>query len=492
MLKKIILTILLTVLLTPSSIYASNDVSSLASNWFTKFSTKISYKYSTSKEISYFKWFSTQLNNLLAVKKFNDVQIKLIDDLIKLSNERVFKIKRTNEEKSEKIILKTNNLLSDFKYFSYNDERIFLENWIWYTYKFEQHLTFPKWTTIRKEDLIYNWIDSNKALVFLREDKALWFANTYTKIKLISDNIIYWIPDKYNFLKEVKNDKKKIYTETDKEFQNLKNITKELTDWKKESEKIKLIYNYVLENIEYPINYTLSDPTIFSWIDTLSKKIWVCEWYTKILLYMLNFAWINDIEVIRWFVIDAQDFPKVWHAWVKVRNKYFDPTFDDPVWQTSTRNFSQYKYYSLPKDLIYTNRYDYDKLPEELKTKSRDYIKSHIAWKTAPIVLKYKYSWYNILKPFILKLENWIKIDKKLDTTDLIKIMWSYNVDNFRFIKNWVTKTITNLKYYKVIDSNIETIVEQMDYNFSNKYLFKWKLDNWSYEYRLWYDVELK
>jgi len=65
-------------------------------------------------------------------------------------------------------------------------------------------------------------------------------------------------------MNEIKNDKKKSYSETDNQFQNLRNITKELTHRKKESEKIKIIYNYILENVEYPENYSLSDPKIFS------------------------------------------------------------------------------------------------------------------------------------------------------------------------------------------------------------------------------------
>lgn len=492
MFKKLILSLLITIFLIPTSIYANDEVSSLASNWFTTFSKKISYKYTQDKEVLYFEWFSTKLEDLLATKDFNEAQINLVNDLIKLSNERVFKIKRSLEENSAKIILRTNSLLSDFKYFSYNNEHIFLENWVWYTYKFDSHLTFPVWTEIRKEDLAYNWISTSTSLVFLREDNALWFANNYTKVKLISDNIIYWIPNKYNFLKEIKDDKKKSYSETDSNFVALKNITKQLTDWKKESEKIKIIYNYVLDNVEYPITFSLSDPKIFSWIDSYINKLWVCEGYTKMLLYMLNFAWINNSEVIRWYVLDAQDFPQIWHAWIRIWEKYYDPTFDDPIGQTETKKFSEYKYYSLPYDLFYTNRYTFDKLPSYLKDESKDNLLTFIAKRIAPMVYKYRYSGYNILKPFTLKLDYWIDLEKILDTEDLKKIMGYYEVDNFKFVKNWVTKSIVSLKYYNVIDSKIETMIEQINYNFDWYYLFKWKLSDWSYEYRLAYDVILK
>jgi predicted enzyme involved in methoxymalonyl-ACP biosynthesis len=143
MFKKLLLIFLLLILPT-STLYANEEVGSIAKNWFNTFSKKISDKYSTEKEILYFEAFSDKLNELLVTKNFNEAQINLVNDLIKLSNEFVFKQKRFDEENVNKIILKTNSLLSNFKYFSYNKENIFLEDGIWYTYKFDSHLTFPK------------------------------------------------------------------------------------------------------------------------------------------------------------------------------------------------------------------------------------------------------------------------------------------------------------------------------------------------------------
>ena len=81
-------------------------------------------------------------------------------------------------------------------------------------------------------------------------------------------------------------------------------------------------------------------------------------------MYMLNFAWVSDTEVIRGFVIDATDFPEIWHAWVRIWNKYYDPTFDDPIGQKDTKKLENYKFFRLPKDLFYTNRFTYDDTPE--------------------------------------------------------------------------------------------------------------------------------
>ena len=490
MIKKILICTILIISILPSQLNASNETSDVAKKWFTNFSKNIDKKYNHDKKIIYFKWFNDKLNYLLWVKKFNEPQKKLINDLIKLSNEYSFKEIKKEKEKSSKIILKTNSLINTFNTFSYNEDHIFLENWIWYTYKFDWHLTFPKWVEVKKSDLSFNKITPSKSLVFLKEDNTLWFVNDYKKIKLISDSIIYWIPWKYNFLKEIKDDKKKIVQETDKVFQSLKEKTIELTKWKTKEEKIKTIYNYILSNVKYTDNFTLQDWRIFSWVETYTNKDWVCEWYVKMFLYMLNFANINNSEVIRWYVIDAQDFPKVWHAWLRIWNRYYDPTFDDPIWQTETKKYTDYKYYNLPKDLFYTNRYDFDKIPEVLKTKNLEFRKEIIVKNTLPLISKYKKSWYNILKPYIWKEKHWIKLDKKLDINDLKKITHYHTVENFKFTRNWTKVSIKSLQYYKITDSWVDDLMEQINYNLNWYYLFKWKLENWDYEYRVGYNVK--
>jgi hypothetical protein len=128
MIKKIILLIILTAISLPTSIYANEEVGKLAENWFTTFSEKISKKYTTEKEILYFEAFSDKLDYLLITRSFNAAQIKLVNDLIKLSNEYVFKQKIEIKEKENKNIIKNNKLINSFKYKSYNTDNIFIEN----------------------------------------------------------------------------------------------------------------------------------------------------------------------------------------------------------------------------------------------------------------------------------------------------------------------------------------------------------------------------
>jgi hypothetical protein len=106
----------------------ANNVNPLIENWFKNFSFKIQIKYSNESEIKYFKSFNEKLENLKLIKKLNSNQTNIINDLIKLSNELIFNIQRTQEEKENKKILNKYNFLRNFKYKSLNKEHIFLKD----------------------------------------------------------------------------------------------------------------------------------------------------------------------------------------------------------------------------------------------------------------------------------------------------------------------------------------------------------------------------
>jgi hypothetical protein len=51
---------------------------------------------------------------------------------------------------------------------------------------------------------------------------------------------------------------------------------------------------------------------------------------------------------------------------VKIGDSFYDPTFDDPVGQKETTQANDYKYYQLPYDLFYTNRFTLHNLPQDI------------------------------------------------------------------------------------------------------------------------------
>lgn len=362
----------------------------------------------------------------------------------------------------------------------------------YYYYKFQNfsYLKDKYWFYIK--NLKSLWLDP-KNIILSKNWNDYIFINNFSEEKLINQDIIKNIINKDLFLSYIIDDKKNLNYETDKYFLELKNITENLTAWLTKEEKIKKIYDYILKNISYTNPIDLSKKEIFSWIDTYKNKNWVCEWYAKLMTYMLMFSWIEDVEIIRWFVLNAPDFPKVWHAWVKVWSYYYDPTFDDPIWNNKAKGFDEYIYYKLPQDLFYTNRYNVSNLPEELKTKSNQQLEELVNKNLYNLISKYKDSWYNLMRYTLMMYKNGLKYNDIIYISTLKNLVTTYDVNwsDMSFYKNWVKIYIRQFKYYKLDENNIKDVLSTINYDLSNKSIFKWNFTDWTYEYRFVYELVL-
>ncbi len=361
---------------------------------------------------------------------------------------------------------------------------------VFYTYSFTNFTFFEDNYGFYLSDLKKSWIDASKTLIYFWENWKYNFVSNFKETKLISDSIIYWITDKIEFLSNLINDKLYLKDDTDELFIRLKKETLTLTKWLSNEETIKKLYDFILNKVEYTTKIDLSDKKIFSGILTYKNSDWVCEWYVKLFAYSLQFAWIPNVNVIRWDVLDAQDFPNIWHAWIKIWNYYYDPTFDDPIWNKKTKNFPEYLYYKIPKDLFYTNRYDFWDTPEYLKKTSFEERRNLINKNLYDLETKYRESNYNILKLTKFKKSHNISYKEKITIDTLKNIFPYYEVNNYKIIENWNTKSIIWLLYYKVTNENIEAILEQSDYKISGFYLFKWKDKNGITDYRIGYNLK--
>lgn len=302
-----------------------------------------------------------------------------------------------SEIKSEISTLKS-SALDSFKIKVLKDQNLVLENGVWYTYVFSKYMSAWKWVIPTSLDLKIAWIDTNKNLLVIDEENGLSFVKEYKKVKLISDEIISDISNKKEFLTQLADDKKYLHNDTDETFKSLKSETIELTSGLSTSRKIAAIYNYILENTSYSKVFDTNNKVIFSGIYTYENKEGVCTWYSKLALYMLSFAEIENVEVIRWTVINVENFTSVWHAWFKIWDLYFDATFDDPTSAKATKTFSQYKYFGLPKDLFYADRYEYGTMPKELETTSLSYRQELVKSSLKSLATKYSAKNYNLLK----------------------------------------------------------------------------------------------
>ena len=498
MLKKIIISIFLSAYLFNSQLFAniwelnSRNVSIKVENVFEIYTSNLENKYSDNVSYSRAESLLSQLYTLKNKSTIQGEKQIIIDSLIKLSNNYLFERDYKNKIINDTLIL--NNYPSS-KYFQNkitHSDAIFREKWVWYTYVFSKHLTFWEWVNPKLSDLEFNKINTQTDLFFITDNKKPGFVTNAKKVRLISDSLIYGIPNKQEFLKEIRDDRFYLNEiNIDVDILKIKNISKNLTkDAKNKEEKIKILYDYVLKNTSYTQNINLEDKKIFSWIETFKNNSWVCEWYAKLFQYLLYFSDINDVETIRGYVIDAQDYPNIWHAWVRVWDKYYDPTFDDPLWATADKEFDDYFYYWLPKDLFYTNRYEYNQSNDVLEKSPLSYREQYIQKQLVWVFHKYKNSNYNILAE--LKFRDKYSLDyyKKLTLNDIYNSVSYKEVENFKI--KWSNQSIETLQYYDITDKNIENILKQINYNFSDYTLLKWINTDWEIIYRVWFNIIIK
>lgn len=368
----------------------------------------------------------------------------------------------------------------------------FLNNWTYYYYKLKKYNSIDDKYWFYLKSLKSLWLDPQKIILNKIDDQYV-FITEYTEEKLINSKFLKNVNNKDLILSLIYDDVKNLNTDTDKYFQELQILTENLTNWLSKDDKIKAIYAYILENISYTNPIDLDQKSIFSWIETFKNKNWICGWYTKLMAYMLIFSWIEDIEVIWWYVINAPDFPKLGHAWLKIWDYYYDPTFDDPIWNTKTLQFNNYMYFKLPWDLFYTNRYDLISIPEEIKSKSKDELNNIVNLNLYNLASKYKNSSYKLMKHTLLLYNSWLSYNEKITVSTIKNILTTYDINWNEpiFEKDWVKKYIKGIKYHKLDDNNIIDVLRTIDYELTNKYIFKWNFWDWTYEYRLIYELEL-
>ncbi len=370
------------------------------------------------------------------------------------------------------------------------DKKYLQEGDTYYTYIFNQYKVFADEYGFYDSTFTRNNINKSDVWFVRDSDGRFGYVDDYKKVKLISDSLLSKVSNKDKFLAIIADDKKYLSWDTDADFRNLERTVWEVV-WTNDTkeEKIKKIYGWILDNISYSKEFNIEDKQIFSGIDTFWDHEGVCDGYVKLMSYMLLYAWVTDSEILRWDVIDAQDFPYIWHAWLKIGNDYYDPTFDDPVGLTETLTFNQYRFFKLPRDLLYANRFDFSDTPESIKKASLQEREDLIKRNLSNLVSKYKSDNYLILKPFIFRKKYWFEYNQDIWVEDLKNIItYIQQISNTEIIKDGVKQKIRRFaySYYTVDDSkNIDTILQTVNYKIENLFLLQMP---WG-EYRIGYNL---
>jgi hypothetical protein len=104
-------------------------------------------------------------------------------------------------------------------------------------------------------------------------------------------------------------------------------------------------------------------------------------------------------------------------------------------------------------------------LPSYLKTEKLESRKSLIESNLSNISDKYENKNYLLLKPFAFRKDNGLVYNDQITIKTIKNIVPSFEVNNYKYTDNNQVKSITNLDYYAINDSNIETLLKQVDYN---------------------------
>lgn len=468
--------------------------------YYDKFYSKVEQKYSDKdKVLNILNNFWKKIDSYLSKTK-NKNNIKILSTFSSLNSAKINYLNKPNLGNAS--IIEINNeqkkVIDQNKYYSYDELKDFFENyldlekpilyqnWDYFWFKYSKFFYFEWDDKLSYRDLVNNKVDLNKSLL-VKDWNKYYFVNDFKKLRITSEKTIWVISNKDEFLKYLFDDNRYFEWNYDESLLKIKSITQELIKWKTTDEdKISSIYKRIIDNTSYYTEYNDWNNYIFSWIYTFENKTWVCDWYTKIFLYMLSFAWIKDVEVLRWYAYDSADFPSFWHAWVRIWDYYYDPTFDDPVsvWDYKKDYFS---YYKLPRELIYINRFDWIKIIDNLDKLSLKERQNIVMKNMYNIYEKYKD--YELMKTIKNRIYLWIAYNEDISLEKLKNLMWFYEVSDFTIYDDkWYSRKISSLKYYNADNETLKLLLNDRNTDFSKMYLLKWTDSN-GISYKLAYDL---
>lgn len=404
----------------------------------------------------------------------NWIKFKLLNDKITIYNKNVDKTSlkdwylfETSDRKNIAYIKQTDAKFEKFLYFdelnksgsiidySYPIKSV---DWFFTYFKIKWGYDLPDNNGYFPEDMKRLWVKD-----YIIVKKPTWkfvIINVFDKIKLFEDNIVF--SNKETFLIELS---KEASMNMDKTSQFNKIIwdlviTAKSLKWSTDEETIKNTYKYVTDHLEYSLDS--SDNSIHSWLLSYVNWVGVCDWYSRLFLYLLSINWVKNISAEEWYILP--EISDIWHSWIKIWDKYYDPTYDDPTWATT--DVTTFKYYWIPEDIMYVDRFNLNKTSETDIRKSGDSkLLSDYYTRINMVYSKYKVSdyqivwsygmltklssqlWINISELNIGALENWLKkvplINGKIDFSSI----WAWQIFFSPIVSDNLLKTIIPLTW---------------------------------------------
>ena len=340
------------------------------------------------------------------------------------------------------------------------------------------------------------------------------FYNFWVRMFILKDNYDYTIKkfkeklDK--IMKQVNNIKLKDFETKNLNLKWLANL-----QWVSinNMKKIMKIYKWITENINYNYDY-LNKAKIWkvseiekyinwSWIWTLLNKKWVCGWISQLMEYMLNYDNINNSETVLWKWCNWNSCVR--HAWVKINNLYYDPTWE--IWwliiKDNLRKEIKNKFWFLRKVIFWNTNYfavpfeqfSINHVPNYYEDDYNKFIKLSF--------VKNNFDLYNyISKKDSFSVNATIPYNKVIyNNKDMYDNLNNYyqKTKNSTFI---VTTILNNLKSYEKFLPNYKTLIEKIkrnnfSYNSYNYWIINtiksivWIFWIWDIDYLIWWKTNL-
>lgn len=176
------------------------------------------------------------------------------------------------------------------------------------------------------EVLIYE----NPEIFYLDATNMYLNIEKITRVASVKYNVYINNGNKPHYLAEGLNSKQDV-DQYVAQIEQVKNYIVSITEGKSEYEKIKLVHDYLIDNVEY--DSTISEDNIYDIYGALVSKKCVCEGYAKAFQYIMNEIGIENTIVIGTGTNSKGQTES--HAWnyVELNGNWYavDVTWDDPV-----------------------------------------------------------------------------------------------------------------------------------------------------------------
>lgn len=363
------------------------------------------------------------------------------------------------------------------KFFTYSSN-IFEEDGYFYTYLYNTYFPIKSNYGIYKSEINNAGYSYDDAVVLRLQDAKNNITFLPKKVPILPRNsfetLTPWIEDFINKSAiDVLRTEKNYEQSYKKIIQTAKDITQGLSS---DEEKTRAIYDWMVQNIIYPQKYDLENYAIYSWLEAFENKSAVCEGQALLMYYLLKIAEVKDIQYIDGYVIDAPDFPNVRHAWIRVGEYFYDPSFEK-VYQ---ENHKKYFYYKVPHDIMYTNRYTSYAVPERVLEQTKQENQNLIYHKRTRLTHKYSQSdGYKLLdKVFFIKKYN--LSSENITLWDIISYLKPQRIDFTKWKLSYNSHLPQNIEYFPIknLNININSILIEAQYNLNNMQLIKIYRDN--------------